>query len=118
MGLIAQFADRVGVMYAGQLVDLAPIEAMVDDPLHPYSKLLLESVAGLDKKQERLVGIPGMPPRLINLPSGCYFQPRCPDAMPQCSQVTPNLQPPDSDLGGNRQVSCHLHAESNIEVKA
>lgn len=68
MGLIAQFADRVGVMYAGKLVDLAPVQQMVDDPLHPYSKLLLQSVPGLDTKQERLVGIPGIPPRLIDLP--------------------------------------------------
>ena len=88
MGLIAQFADKVGVMYAGKLVELSPVEQIVNDPLHPYSDLLLKSVPGLDEKVERLVGIPGMPPRLIDLPPGCLFAPRCPQAMPHCSQIT------------------------------
>ena len=114
MGLIAQFADRVGVMYAGKLVDLAPIEQMVERPLHPYSKLLLQSVPGLDEKQERLVGIPGMPPRLINLPAGCYFQPRCPEAMPHCSDITPIL----NQMEDGRRVACHLYSQSPWEVKA
>ena len=107
MGLIAQFADRVGVMYAGKLVDLAPIAQMVEQPLHPYSQLLLESVPGLDEKKERLVGIPGMPPRLINLPPGCLFAPRCPQVMPQCAEITPVLQEPENQRG--RQVACHLY---------
>ena len=107
MGLIAQFADRVGVMYAGKLVDLAPIAQMVEQPLHPYSQLLLESVPGLDEKKERLVGIPGMPPRLINLPPGCLFAPRCPQVMPQCAEITPVLQEPGNQRG--RQVACHLY---------
>ncbi len=110
MGLIAQFADRVGVMYAGKLVDLAPIKEMVEAPLHPYSQLLLQSVPGLDKKQERLVGIPGMPPRLIDLPSGCLFQPRCPQAMARCAEVAPVLQAPgQEDKGDGRQVACLLY---------
>ena len=82
IGLIAQFADRVGVMYAGKLVDLAPVAQMVQEPLHPYSKLLLESVPGLDEKREKLIGIPGMPPRSDQSAPGCLFQPRCPSAMP------------------------------------
>lgn len=124
MGLIAQFADRVGVMYAGKLVDLAPVTQMVQDPLHPYSKLLLESVPGLDEKREKLIGIPGMPPRLINLPSGCLFQPRCPSAMPHCTTVAPPLAPPTGNgsavsetvpAGGRqvnepRTVACHLYS--------
>ncbi|MCB2009840.1 MAG: ABC transporter ATP-binding protein [Geminicoccaceae bacterium] len=110
MGLIAQFADTVGVMYAGKLVDVAPIKQMVEEPLHPYSQLLLQSVPGLEEKQERLVGIPGMPPTLINLPPGCLFQPRCPQAIPTCSQVTPVLQSPAGNTGaGERQVACHLY---------
>lgn len=119
MGLIAQFADRVGVMYAGNLVDLAPVEQMVNNPLHPYSELLLESVPGLEEKQERLVGIPGIPPRLIDLPPGCLFAPRCPKVMPQCTQITPELGPPmtiQEVQRGDRQVSCHLYSE--LEVNA
>lgn len=112
MGLIAQFADRVGVMYAGKLVDLAPIKQMVENPLHPYSKLLLESVPGLSEKREKLIGIPGMPPRLINLPPGCLFQPRCPFAMPHCTTTTPTLKPPGgSQEEGGRTVACHLYSE-------
>lgn len=119
MGLIAQFADRVGVMYAGNLVDLAPVEQMVDNPLHPYSKLLLESVPGLEEKQERLIGIPGIPPRLIDLPPGCLFAPRCPKVMTQCTHITPELGPPMTNQEaqqGDRQVSCHLYTE--LEVNA
>lgn len=123
MGLIAQFADRVGVMYAGKLVDLAPVEQMVQNPLHPYSKLLLESVPGLEEKREKLVGIPGMPPRLIDLPPGCLFQPRCPSAVAHCKTTTPSLAPPtkgtvvsESTTTGRvvsdpRTVACHLYAD-------
>jgi peptide/nickel transport system ATP-binding protein len=110
MGLIAQFADRVGVMYAGKLVDVAPIKAMVEEPLHPYSQLLLQSVPSLEEKQERLVGIPGMPPRLIDLPPGCLFAPRCPQAMARCTEVTPVLTAPTAaNRQGGRQVACHLY---------
>ncbi|MEM7538140.1 MAG: ABC transporter ATP-binding protein [Chloroflexota bacterium] len=108
MGLIAQFADRVGVMYAGKLVDVSPIKEMVQEPLHPYSQLLLQSVPGLDEKRDRLVGIPGMPPRLIDLPDGCLFQPRCPSALAHCGQVTPILEYV-GDRG--REVACHLYSE-------
>jgi peptide/nickel transport system ATP-binding protein len=110
MGLIAQFADKVGVMYAGKLVELSPIFDIVSKPLHPYSKLLLDSVPGLDEKKERLVGIPGMPPRLIDLPPGCLFAPRCPSAMPHCLQVEPELAPVDD----GRLVACHLYSEPNL----
>ncbi len=108
MGLIAQFADKVGVMYAGKLAELSPVEQIVNDPLHPYSDLLLKSVPGLDEKVERLVGIPGMPPRLIDLPPGCLFEPRCPRAMPHCSQIPPKLETTDD----GRLVSCHLYSQS------
>ena len=114
MGLIAQFADRVGVMYAGKLVDLAPIAQMVQEPLHPYSQLLLQSVPGLDKKQERLVGIPGMPPRLIDLPSGCLVSAAVSvGAAPLYGNSRQCLPRQRVKLpGSNRQVSCHLYAET------
>jgi peptide/nickel transport system ATP-binding protein len=108
MGLVAQFADWVGVMYAGKLVELSPVEQIVRDPQHPYSKLLMQSVPGLEEKRERLSGIPGMPPRLIDLPPGCLFAPRCPSAMEHCFRVEPSLEM----VAGNRKVACHLYAES------
>jgi peptide/nickel transport system ATP-binding protein len=108
MGLVAQFADWVGVMYAGKLVELAPVQQIVQNPLHPYSKLLLQSVPGLDEKRARLTGIPGMPPRLLNLPPGCLFAPRCPAAMAHCTQIEPVLSRVDRvDSAG--QVACHLY---------
>jgi peptide/nickel transport system ATP-binding protein len=112
MGLIAQFADWVGVMYAGKLVELATVHQMVGDPLHPYSKLLLQSVPGLDEKRERLTGIPGMPPRLIDLPPGCLFAPRCPWVMAHCSQIEPAFE----YIDGGRKVACHLYAKSNPQT--
>ena len=112
MGLIAQFADLVGVMYAGKLVELAPVHQMVSDPQHPYSKLLLQSVPGLDEKQERLIGIPGMPPKLIDLPPGCLFAPRCPSVMAHCSQVEPAFE----QIDDGRQVACHLYTKSNPQT--
>lgn len=107
MGLIAQFADRVGVMYAGKLVELSPVHRIVEEPLHPYSQLLLQSVPGLEAKQERLISIPGMPPRLINLPPGCLFAPRCPSAMPHCFQSLPALE----QRADSRFVACHLYSD-------
>ncbi len=109
MGLIAQFADRVGVMYAGKLVDLQPVQHMIENPMHPYSRLLLESVPTLERKQEKLVGIPGITPRLINLPQGCLFCPRCPDAMDICTEVEPQL----SQIQPGRWTACHLFTDEN-----
>jgi peptide/nickel transport system ATP-binding protein len=116
MGLVGQFADRVGVMYAGKLVDVEPVQQMVEEPLHPYSRLLLQSVPGLDEKRERLIGIPGMPPALINLPPGCVFHPRCPEAMPECAEI----EPPFKRMRDGRWVACHLYANADpkLEVNA
>jgi peptide/nickel transport system ATP-binding protein len=108
MGLVAQFADWVGVMYAGKLVVLSPFEQIVKHPQHPYACLLIDSVPGLEEKSERLIGIPGMPPRPIELPAGCRFAPRCPAVMEHCYQIEPALE----RVAGNRQVACHLYSES------
>ena len=108
MGLVAQFADRVGVMYAGKMVELSPVKQVVEDPQHPYSKLLIQSVPGLEEKRDRLVGLPRMPPRPIDLPPGCLFAPRCPSVMDHCFRIEPALAP----VAGNRQVACHLYTES------
>jgi len=116
MGLVAQFADRVGVMYAGKLVDMAPVQKMVEDPLHPYSQLLLQSVPSLEEKKERLIGIPGMPPRLIDLPDGCLFAPRCPRAMAHCTEITPPLlEVGHGARDERRRVACHLYTDAAAE---
>jgi len=104
MGLITQFADSVGVLYAGKLVERGNVQEVLDNPLHPYTRMLIDSLPTLDGKRA-LVGIPGLPPELLKLPAGCAFHPRCPFAMDRCRVETPAAQSP---LAG-RQVACHLY---------
>ena len=104
MGLVAQFADRIGVMYAGKLVDIGTVEQIIADPKHPYTRMLINSVPDLDGKKERLEGIPGMPPPLVDLPPGCVFAPRCPFAQEPCGEVEPRRLEVDE----SRWVACHI----------
>ncbi|WP_421758764.1 ABC transporter ATP-binding protein [Devosia sp.] len=106
MGLIAQFADTVGVMYAGKLVEIGPVAQMIEHPRHPYTRLLVDSLPGIDQKKP-LVGIPGLPPPLVNLPAGCSFNPRCPYAFERCRTETPLLQ----QITPLERVACHLYPE-------
>ncbi len=105
MGLVAQFADYVGVMYAGRLVDLGPVEDVFDNPLHPYTKLLISSLPSLDHRSDELTGIPGLPPALLNPPEGCAFHPRCPYLFDPCADQTP----PHVEALPGRRVACHLY---------
>ena len=107
MGLVAQFADRIGVMYAGKLVDIGSVQQIIEEPKHPYTKLLINSVPDLEEKRERLEGIPGIPPPLVDLPPGCVFAPRCPSVEAACYEQTPR----DVNVGDNRWVMCHLFDE-------
>ena len=106
MGLIAQFADAVGVMYAGRLVEIGPVAAMIGAPRHPYTQLLIDSLPGIDTKR-RLTGIPGLPPPLVKLPEGCPFAPRCPLAHDRCQSELPVPQ----SVASEHQVACHLYPE-------
>jgi oligopeptide/dipeptide ABC transporter ATP-binding protein len=103
MGLMAQFATRLGVMYAGRLVELSPVREIFSDPLHPYTKLLIASLPSLEEKGN-FRGIPGLPPSLLERPTGCAFHPRCPFAMPRCTVDDPQLQ----EIRPGRAVACHL----------
>ena len=104
MGLIAQFADTVGVMYAGKLVEIGPVRQMIESPKHPYTKLLVESLPGIEVKQA-LTGIPGLPPPLVDLPPGCSFNPRCPLAFDRCVHEAPLLQ----EVAERQHAACHLY---------
>jgi peptide/nickel transport system ATP-binding protein len=106
MGLVAQFADTIGVMYAGRLVELGPVNQLFEAPQHPYTKLLIDSLPSFSQKKE-FVGIPGMPPRLLNLSVGCAFYPRCPSAMDICHDTDPI----DIEIRPNWRTACHLHTE-------
>src|SRR5437773_1865086 len=91
LGIVGDIADRVAVMYAGQIVELAPAHELLRRPLHPYTQALMHSVPGLDGAAKRLAAIPGNVPQLNALPSGCRFHPRCAKARPDCSQKIPAL---------------------------
>jgi peptide/nickel transport system ATP-binding protein len=91
LSLMLEFCDRVGVMYAGRLVELGPAAALRVDPLHPYSRGLLHSFPGLEGPKRRLTGVPGAPPDLRNLPHGCRFLPRCALGDSLCAELDPTL---------------------------
>jgi peptide/nickel transport system ATP-binding protein len=104
MGLMAQFVDTIGVMYAGRLVEVGPVLELFRDPLHPYTQLLISSLPSLETKGI-FKGIPGVAPSLRRLPSGCHFHPRCPHLLGHCSLQTPALV----EVRPRRWVSCHLY---------
>lgn len=104
MGLMSQVADRVGIMYAGNFVELSPSSDLFREPLHPYSQLLIQSLPSLEEKG-KLKGIPGLPPSLLNRPTGCAFRARCPKAFARCISEEPALQ----EVHPDRLVSCHLY---------
>ncbi len=91
LGIVGDLADRVAVMYAGQIVELAPARELLRRPLHPYTRALMNSVPKLRGNQDRLAAIPGNVPRIGNFPPGCRFAPRCPVARPECSASLPEL---------------------------
>ena len=104
LGVIAEMARRVMVMYAGRVVEYGMVEDIFDSPRHPYTQGLLASIPLLDEKKERLQTIPGVVPPLSHLPQGCAFHPRCPCVHEMCSVATPPLY-----LSGTTQVACHLY---------
>jgi len=102
MGVIAEISDRVAVMYAGRVVEVAPTMEIFKNPLHPYTKALLESIP---RPGSAFKAIPGTVPNLVNPPSGCRFHPRCSYAMKRCSRETPELK----EISKEHLVACFLH---------
>ncbi len=102
MGVVAEFADRVMVMYAGRAVEQAPVEALFDSPRHPYTRGLLDSIPVIEDERERLATIPGSLPDPRNLPAGCRFEPRCGFAADLCRARLPELTP----VGANHFSAC------------
>ena len=103
MGLLAQFVDRLGIMYAGRLVEVAPIREIITAPRHPYTQLLIDSLPSLERKGG-LRGIPGLAPLLRDLPTGCAFHPRCPRAEARCRIDKPAVRL----VGPDATVACHF----------
>ncbi|ATA23069.1 dipeptide ABC transporter ATP-binding protein DppD [Brenneria goodwinii] len=104
IGAAVEVADRVAVMYGGRIVEQAPLQELLNNPLHPYTQVLLSTrpKGGL-RKGERLVSIPGSPPDLMRLPAGCAFSPRCPRASDKCHSQLPDSQ----NVIAGHQVRCH-----------
>jgi oligopeptide/dipeptide ABC transporter ATP-binding protein len=111
MGLMAQAVDRLGVMYAGDLIEMGSIEELFSEPLHPYTRLLMASLPSLEHK-EAAKGIPGLMPSLLNKPTGCPFHPRCPAAFDRCKVEEPKLR----TARPNRNVACHLYWPDAVEA--
>jgi peptide/nickel transport system ATP-binding protein len=105
MGVIAETADRVAVMYAGRIAEVGPVAAVIRHPAHPYTEGLMASIPSLEHRVDRLRQIDGSMPRLDALPPGCRFHPRCPKVFDRCRSDQPDLM----DAGATR-AACWLHA--------
>lgn len=104
MGLQAQLVDRIAVMYAGNIVEIAPVKSIFEEPLHPYTQLLINSIPSI-KERKPLKVTEGLTHDLRTPPPGCIFQFRCPEVMEQCRQVVPPLR----ELRPEHFVACHLY---------
>ncbi|AUY49984.1 ABC transporter ATP-binding protein [Streptomyces sp. CB01881] len=115
LGVVADVADKIAVMYAGRIVETAPVRDLYANPAHPYTKGLLRSIPRLDQKGQELYAIKGLPPNLLKVPAGCAFNPRCDVATDLCRTEIPKLhQVSDKDgkeLTGRRSA-CHLWKET------
>ena len=113
MGVHANVADRIGIMYAGKIVEEGTTEQIFGNPLHPYTQFLINSLPKFGDKEVRH-SVPGSPPSLADLPAGCPFHPRCPHALEICTQQMPDFSYPDE----NHKVACWLIGEGIHEQSA
>ncbi|MEV2271027.1 ABC transporter ATP-binding protein [Nonomuraea africana] len=107
LGVVADVADKISVMYAGRIVENAPVHDIYKAPAHPYSKGLLDSIPRVDHKGQELYAIKGLPPNLLDMPTGCAFHPRCPYRQDNCVTDVPPLY----EISGVRGSACHYWRE-------
>jgi oligopeptide/dipeptide ABC transporter ATP-binding protein len=112
LGVVAEMADRVVVMYAGKVVEEGTAEQLYDRPTHPYTEGLMKSIPSLGEERERLYSIRGQVPTLESIPSGCRFAPRCDYAIEKCLEGEPELEA----ITSQHAVRCFLHSSKNVEV--
>ncbi|MBL0778719.1 MULTISPECIES: ABC transporter ATP-binding protein [Streptomyces] len=108
LGVVADVADKIAVMYAGRIVETAPVHDIYRAPAHPYTRGLLDSIPRLDQKGRELYAIKGLPPNLLAIPPGCAFHPRCPLAQPVCTTD----EPPLYEVDPRRRSACHFWKET------
>ncbi|MFD6281864.1 ABC transporter ATP-binding protein [Streptomyces sp. NPDC060209] len=108
LGVVADVADKIAVMYAGRIVETSPVHEIYKAPAHPYTKGLLRSIPRLDQKGQELYAIKGLPPNLLHIPPGCAFHPRCPMAQAVCRTDVPPLYTVDEE----RRSACHFWKET------
>ena len=115
IGVVAEVADRVAVMYAARMVEIGDVRSIFADPKHPYTRGLLRSVPNIQLNDAELYKMEGAPPSLLHPPTGCRFHPRCPSVMPICGEVNP----PMGTVGKDQQAACWLYLEhpQKAEVK-
>jgi peptide/nickel transport system ATP-binding protein len=114
LSLLVEFSDRIAIMYGGRIVESAPAADLYKASLHPYSDGLLHSFPALRGPRRELTGIPGSPPDLRAMPTGCAFHPRCPKAFDPCAEKMPELEVPASHPEEDRTVACWLHAVERV----
>ncbi|MGW0702054.1 ABC transporter ATP-binding protein [Streptomyces sp. NPDC002867] len=115
LGVVADVADKIAVMYAGRIVETAPVHELYKRPAHPYTRGLLDSIPRLDQKGQELYAIKGLPPNLLKIPAGCAFNPRCPKADDICRTEIPALAPVTEQDGTElpgRGSACHFWKET------
>ncbi|GAB2788347.1 ABC transporter ATP-binding protein [Streptomyces daliensis] len=107
LGVVADVADRIAVMYAGRIVERAPVRELYAAPAHPYTRGLLDSIPRVDQKGRELNAVKGLPPSLLSIPPGCAYNPRCPMARPVCRTD----EPPLYEVTEDRASACHFWKE-------
>ncbi|MGI5530203.1 ABC transporter ATP-binding protein [Streptomyces syringium] len=115
LGVVADVADKIAVMYAGRIVETAPVHELYKRPAHPYTRGLLDSIPRLDQKGQELFAIKGLPPNLTRIPAGCAFNPRCVKAQDVCRTDVPQLHQvtePDGAAMPGRGSACHFWKET------
>ena len=112
LGIVGEMADRIAVMYAGQIVELSPTPALLQRPLHPYTRALIESVPKISDNRQKLTTIPGSVPSPGAFPPGCRFYPRCPSAQPECATKMPEL----TEVDPGRFVRCLYAKKEQTQV--
>jgi peptide/nickel transport system ATP-binding protein len=112
MGVIAETADRVAVMYAGRLAEIGPVRDVVKNAAHPYTRGLMGSIPSIGERSHQLTQIEGAMPRLTEIPRGCAFNPRCPDVGERCMRERPDLMPAPAT-----QAACWLYDRAGVGAK-